>query len=155
MAAATAAKTSRASKPKDEQPATNGDLTPEQIEEKVKAEEESKRLAALNDPSRKVGPKGGSLKRESEPKKPRESAFVAAEKVLRDADGPMSVDDILAEVKRRKLYTFSDAPTPPKTRMYVQLHAGIAKGKTVKVGRGMFDLAELNPKGAEKRPAKK
>jgi hypothetical protein len=152
MAAAQAAKTSRARKPKAN---GNGDATPEEIEAKVAAEQEQKRLDALKDDSRKVGPNGGSMKRESStPKKPRASAFLAAEKVLRDATGPMSVDDILAEVKRRKLYTFSDAPTPPKTRMYVQLHAGIAKGKTVKVGRGMFDLADLNPKGAEKRPKK-
>ena len=57
-------------------------------------------------------------------------------------------------IKRRKLYTFSDAPTPPNIRLYVQLHAGIAKGKTVKVDKGTFDLKDLNPRGAKKRPSK-
>lgn len=116
----------------------------------------NKRLDGLNDHTRKVGPNRGSLKRASRATRTqRQSAFAAAEKVLRRAHGPMTVGEILAEVARLKLYTFSDMPTPPNTRMYVQLHAGIAKGKTVKIGPGKFDLADLNPKGLEERPAKR
>lgn len=69
--------------------------------------------------------------------------------VLRKADGPLTVKEILGALPKG---AFSDAPTPPSTRAYVQLHAGLKRGVTVKVDKGTFDLKELNPNGSAKRP---
>lgn len=124
------------------------------LEDRTEAEKDAT-LAALNAPPEDVSGKVATeraTKAKAKGKPRGDSLMSKIEKVLRDADGPMHVKDIVDKLGSK---AFSNAPTPPTTRTYVQLHAGIAKGKTVKVDKGTFDLKDLNPKGAKKRPAAK
>jgi hypothetical protein len=73
----------------------------------------------------------------------------AAEHVLRAADGPMKVKDI-AELAIP--LTATQGKTPAATlgaRLITSANAG---GTFIKTAPGTFDLRELNPRGAAKRP---
>lgn len=125
---------------------------------KVKTDEENKN-AALREPS--TGTSAGASKASSKgkgkgrAKKTGKPGFrAAAEQVLREADGPMHVKDITEQVLARKM-TDTKGGATPVAAMYVQLHQASRKGSVVKVGPSIFDLTELNPKGAKKRPTGK
>jgi len=76
----------------------------------------------------------------------------AAEKVLRDADGPMKVKAI-AELAVP--LTATTGKTPVAT-LGARLITDANKGGTfVKVAPGTFDVRELNPRGAAKRPRRR
>lgn len=88
-------------------------------------------------------------------RKGKENGFrAAAEQVLREADGPMHNKDITKAVIDKKL-TETTGGKKPHESMYVQLHQGVRRGIFVKVGPSIFDLKELNPKGAKTRPPAK
>lgn len=73
----------------------------------------------------------------------------AAEKVLRQADGPMKVKAI-AELAVP--LTATAGKTPAATlgaRLITDANRG---GTFIKVAPGTFDVRELNPRGAAKRP---
>lgn len=150
MAVATAEKPKNkaAAKPRTKAKAqTAGELA------KQEAEKEAKRLAGLNDDSRKLGVPVGSKDKEKKAKRGKDTGFrAAAEKILRAAEGPMHNRDITAAVLASK-FTKTTGGKKPEESMYVILHQGVKRGIFVKTDPSTFDLKELNPKGAKKRPA--
>lgn len=78
----------------------------------------------------------------------------AAEKVLRDAAGPMKVKAI-AELAIPLVTPAPTGKTPAATlgaHLVVDANKG---GRFIKTAPGTFDVRELNPRGAAKRPAAK
>ncbi len=74
----------------------------------------------------------------------------AAVAVLQE-EGPLHVTEITKRMLERKLST-SSGKTPHATMATILLRGTRAK-VFIKVGAGTFDLRELNPRGAKKRPA--
>ena len=77
----------------------------------------------------------------------------AAERVLRAADGPMKVKAIAEQA----IPLVSPAPTgkTPAATLGAHLIVDANKGgRFVKTAPGTFDVRELNPRGAAKRPRK-
>lgn len=78
----------------------------------------------------------------------------AAEQVLRKADGPLKVKAI-AEAAIPLVRPKSTGKTPAATlsaHLVVDANKG---GRFVKTAPGTFDVRELNPRGAAKRPRKR
>jgi hypothetical protein len=73
------------------------------------------------------------------------------EKAFKKADGPMTAGQ-LVEAMPKSAFS-AKAKAEPFYQVYGRLSAGVKAGKVVKVDKGLFDLAELNPKGNKKRPA--
>lgn len=132
---------------------------------------EEQRLAALRDPMRGQGVSGSeaaaaakaataaakaATSKASDSSASRSAGAMsfaaAAEKVLREGKEPMHVKDITETVLKRKLSTTS-GKTPVATMAAVLMRATRDKGKFVKVAPGTFDVRELNPRAAKKRPA--
>jgi hypothetical protein len=121
-----------------------GKTDAEKLREQAEAEKESR--------AAKAGARAGGKSKGKAGTPKGDSLLAKIEKVLRTADGPMSVSDIVEKLPKG---TFTDVPTPPRTRTNVQLATATEKGRAVRVDKGVYDLAELNPRGAKKRPAKK
>ena len=83
----------------------------------------------------------------------RVSLMSQIEDALRAADGPQTAGQLVEQLGAD---AFSEkAKAEPFYQAYGRLSAGVKAGRFVKVDKGLFDLAELNPKGAKKRPAAK
>lgn len=126
---------------------TTATPTPAQMH---RVESEAHRMNAKRDRSaqaqlQKKGAKpGGRTKRKL-------SFHDAAVQVLQDSDAPMSAREITTAVLERKLAE-SKGKTPTATMSTILLR-GDRKKVFVKVGPGTYDLRELNPRGAKKRPS--
>jgi hypothetical protein len=83
------------------------------------------------------------------------TAMQAAEKVLRRARGPMKVSELAR--KAVALDDFRPTSKTPEASVAARVHvsAKLADGTFIRISRGVVDLRELNPQGAETRPAKR
>jgi hypothetical protein len=89
---------------------------------------------------------------ESQPRAAREGSLMShVEKALRKAEGPMTAGQLVDAMPKSAFS--AKAKAEPFYQVYGRLSAGVKTGKVVKVDKGLFDLAELNPKGAKKRPS--
>jgi hypothetical protein len=75
----------------------------------------------------------------------------AAVQVLQHSDGPMKSSEIMQAVLDRKLAD-SKGKTPAATMSTILLR-GERRKVFVKSAPGTYDLRELNPRGAKKRPS--
>jgi hypothetical protein len=79
------------------------------------------------------------------------SLMEAVEKALRAGDGPMTAGQLVDAMPKSAFS--AKAKAEPFYQVYGRLSAGVKQGKVVKVDKGLFDLAELNPRGTKKRPS--
>lgn len=80
----------------------------------------------------------------------------AVEKALRNADGPMHISAIVAAIINGNLAPGLQGKTPAATiGAQTVTEANKPGGRFVKTDRATFDLRELNPRAAKKRPATK
>lgn len=105
-------------------------------------------------PSRRRRP--AAPKADAKPKGDRVTFFDAAEQVLRAADGPMKA----RAIAEAAIPLVRPAPKAKKPDVYLiaNMHVDAAAqdgGRFVKTAPGVFDVREINPRGAAKRPKRR